>query len=142
VRVFDAMTATQLAEMSVFSAGTVRTSVSLWVADVIDTLPGAELIVGQGPDGGEIVVYSLASGSPRRLFTLPGGLERTTATSRFLAIGDLIPNMAGLELAIAQSDATVPIGIYHLTAQGAKQVLSVSAASMDTVCAIAAPALP
>jgi hypothetical protein len=138
VRIFNAMTATALGEMSVFTSGTVRTAVSLWVADVIDTLPGAEIIVGQGPDGGELAVYSFATGSARRLFTLPGVMQRTSTAPGFLAIGDLIPNMAGLEVAIAQSDATVPIGVYHLTAQEAKHLLSVSAATMDTIGAIAA----
>lgn len=142
VRVFDAMTGAQLAEISAFAAGTVRTSVSLWAADVIDSLPGAELIVGQGPDGGEIVVYSLASGSARRLFSMPDVLQRSTARAGFLAIGDLVPNMAGAEVAIAQPDAAVPIGVYHLTAQGARQLLSVTALPMGTIGAIAAPSYP
>lgn len=142
VRVFDAISGAQLAEISVFAAGSVRAAVSLWTADVIETLPGAELLVGQGPDGGEIVVYSFASGSARRLFQLPGALERRTALQRYLAVGDLIPNLAGVEVAVAQPDATIPIFVYQLTAQGTKQLLSLRDSTMGTIGAITAPTRP
>lgn len=141
VRILDGLTGSPLAEITPFTAGTLRTSVSLWVADVIDTLPGAELLIGQGTDGGAVGVYNLANGS-RPLFNLPDTPYRATSLSRFLAIGDLIPNLGGLELAIAQPDATVPVRVYHLTAQGAKHVSTVSASGMGTISAITASALP
>jgi hypothetical protein len=139
VRVLDWMTGSTLLEIIPFTAGTLRTSVSLWVADVVDTLPGAELIVGQGSDGGRIVVYNLAA-STRPLFDLPNPLQRASALSRFLAIGDLIPNLGGLEVAVAQPDTTVPVQVYHLTAQGAQQVATVNPHGMGTISAITAPA--
>lgn len=142
VRVFDAMTGTQLAELSVFSPGTVHANVSLWAADVISALAGAELIVGKGADGGDIVVYSLASGTPRRLFSLPDALRRTSALTRFLTVGDLIPNMPGLEVAIAQPDAEVPVDVYHLTATGSDRLMTVKVSGLATVGAIAAPPRP
>lgn len=142
VRVFDPLNGVQLAEISVFTPGSVRMSVSIWVDDVIDTLPGAEIIVGRGTEGGDIVVYSFSSGSARRLFSFPDALQRATAMPRFLAIGDLIPNMAGPEVAVAQNDAAVPIAVYQLTAQAAKHVMSIPTSTMGTIGAIAAPAHP
>lgn len=119
VHIFNGRTGTPLFEFTAFDPGQAPGSVELWIADVIDSLPGAELIVGQGRAGGLLRVFSLNQNTPRHIMDVPDPRHRTTSLAQYLAVGTLLPEFPGNELVVAQPDATFPLEMFRLDEQGA-----------------------
>jgi hypothetical protein len=130
VRVLDGQDGTLITEFSVFAPGTARAGVALWIGDVIDSLPGAELIVGQGATGGEVRVFSVATGVAQPLLDLPNESGRTTALARHVAIGDVVASLPGSEVIIAQEDARAPIEVFHLSEQNVRRCAVIDASTI------------
>jgi hypothetical protein len=122
VRVFDGASGRLLADFNAFAAGQAPAGVELWIADVMRTAPGAELIVGQGSAGGTIRVFSLASGTPRPILDLRASVHRTTSLPRQLTVGALMPGLPGNQIAVAQSDPRLPIEVF-VVRQGRSHLL-------------------
>lgn len=123
VRVFDGR-GRLLEEFQAFSEEA-RAGVELWIGDVVPGLPGAELLVGQGPAGGDIRIFSLESGSAYHVADVPFTL--TTSLQRHLTVADLLPGLPGPEVAVAQADSDEPIRILSFASgsgQLAAQLLS------------------
>jgi hypothetical protein len=125
VRVIDASSGGILAQFEAFAPGMVRGSPEVWVADVIASRPGAELIVGRGPTGGELRLFSVAGGTAVRLYDFPDVPERSTTLARLLAVGNIIPSLPGNEVAIAQRDARRPVAIYRVTESNASRTATI-----------------
>lgn len=125
IRVVGASSGSVLAQFEAFAPGMVRGNPEVWVADLIPNRPGAELIVGRGPTGGELRLFSLAGGTPTRLYDFPDVPERSTTRARLLATGNIIPNLPGNEVAIAQRDAQRPVAIYRVTETGASHTTTI-----------------
>lgn len=139
VRVFDSRTQRALVEFAAFPPGAAPAGVELWVGDVISNLPGAELIVGEGPSGGRLSVFTLASGVPTLVLDVPDPFDRSTTLRGHLAIGNLLPDFRGNEIAIAQADPRIPVQVFNLDADGNAPVATVQlSAGMDAVTSIAA----
>jgi len=117
VRIFDATTRSELLEFEAFPASEVPEGVELWIGDVLPDSPGSELIVGQGSAGGELRVFSLASGVPRHLLDVPDAQQRTTGLQDHVALGHFFPGRPGMHLAVGQYDAAVPVQMFSLTAE-------------------------
>jgi hypothetical protein len=118
VRVFSSKSAMPLLEFEAFEPGLAPDGVELWVADVIASRPGAELIVGQGAAGGQLRVFSLAQGIPEHILDVPDPRHRTTSLAQHLAVGVLMPDMLGDEIAVAQNDPSFPVEVFHLDESG------------------------
>jgi hypothetical protein len=139
VRVLDGRSGIPLLEFEAFSPGQAPAGVELWVGDVISSLPGAELIVGQGEAGGILRVFSVAQGVPVHVLDVPDPLHRTTSLHQHLAIGELIPELPGNEIAVAQIDPHVPVQVFHLDENGAGLIdeLAANAAAAATTETVA-----
>lgn len=111
VRIFDGNTRRPLLEFQAFP-DQVTDGVELWIGDVFPDVPGEELIVGEGSAGGGLRVFSLASGSPRHLVDVPDPQQRATCLRDHVALGQFFVDRPGLNLAVAQSDASVPVQIF------------------------------
>jgi hypothetical protein len=107
VRVFDGR-GRLITEFQAFS-GDAPAGVELWIGDVVPGLPGAELLVGKGPAGGDIQVFSLGAGTASHVADLP--LARATSLQRHLTIANLLPELPGLEVAVAQVDSDQSVQI-------------------------------
>ena len=114
VRVFDGSSRHPLLEFQAFPVGTVPFGIELWVGDVVSTVAGAELIVGQGAAGGTLRVFTLASGVPTALLDLPDPLHRPTSLWGHLAVGDVLPGVLGNEIVVAHSDPSGPLEVLNL----------------------------
>ncbi len=141
VRIIDPRTGEIALEFLAFSPGEAPDGVQLWVADVSDAYPGAEIIVGQGDSGGELRVFSIAGGKPVHVTDIPDMINRSTSLLEHIAIGELEPDMPGREIAVAQLDPSVPVQVFHV---GYDQALLVDQAqpfaddSSGTIGAVAA----
>jgi hypothetical protein len=122
VRVFDGHTATLLVEFAAFEVGQAPVGVEVWVADVIGSLPGAEVIVGQGRAGGLLRVFSITDNGVNHVLDLPDPYHRTTSLRQHLAVGALIPDFPGKQVAVAQSDLNFPVQVFSLTEDGASAI--------------------
>jgi hypothetical protein len=118
VRVFDGRNGTPLAEFAAFAAGQAPAGVEVWVADVIASLPGAEVIVGQGPAGGLLRVFSVTGTGVTHVLDLPDPYHRATSLRQHLAAGPLIPGVAGNQVAVAQADLSFPVQVFSLAGDG------------------------
>lgn len=137
VRIFDGRTQRALAEFEAFSPGMVPAGVELWIGDVMADLPGAELIVGQGPAGGSIRVFTLAAGAPTYVLSVPDPLSRTALLHGQLAIGNLLPELDGNEIALAQGDSSIPVQVFNFSTDRRHQAATLQLpADMDAVTAI------
>ena len=138
VRIFDGRTQRALAEFEAFSSGMAPAGVEVWVGDVMADLPGAELIVGQGRAGGGLRVFTLASGVPTFVLDVPNPLSRTAMQHGQLAIGNLLPELDGNEIAVAQADSSVPVQVFNFNADRNHQAAALQLpADMEAVTAIA-----
>ena len=138
VRVFDSQTQRVVAEFAAFAPGVAPAGIELWVGDVLTAFPGAELLVGEGPAGGRLSVFTVASGVPVHVLDVPDPLHRATSLHGHLAIGNLLPELDGNEIAVAQGDPRIPVEIFNLNAGLNDPAGSVQPASdMDTVTALA-----
>ena len=138
VRVFDSQTQRAVAEFEAFPQGMAPAGVELWVGDVLTAFPGAELLVGQGPAGGRVSVFTLASGVPSHVLDVPDPLDRATTLHSYLAIGNLLPDLDGNEIAVAQGDPRIPVQIFNLNTGLDDPAASVQPPSeVDTVTAVA-----
>jgi hypothetical protein len=129
VRVLDGPSAQPLIEFAAFEPGWAPIGVEVWVADVLASLPGAELLVGQGAAGGLVRVFSLARGVPEHVLDLPDPRQRTTSLGEHLTVGDLVPDLPGNEVAVAQSDPAFPVQVFRLDAAGAELIAELDSAS-------------
>ena len=129
VRVADGRTGRPLLEFVAFDSGQAPAGVEVWVADVIDSLPGAELIVSQGSAGGLVRVFSLASGAPVHVLDLPDPLHRTDSLPEHLTVGGLVPDLPGNQVAVAQSDPSVPVQVFRLAEDGTDLLAEIDASS-------------
>lgn len=123
VRIFDG-DGRLATEFRAFS-GDATAGIEVWVGDIVPALPGAELLVGQGPAGGHIRVFSVQSGNALPVTDVP--FTRTTSLQRHLTVADLLPGLPGLEVAVAQADSDQPIRILNFASgsgQLAAQLLS------------------
>jgi hypothetical protein len=141
VRVLDGRDGSIIMEFTAFPAGAAPAGVQVWVGDVIASLPGDELIVGQGAGGGTLSVFSLADGRPVHLFDIPDPLPRTSTLQRYLAIGDLLPDFSGNEIAVAQPDAGLPVQIFHLSESGALLTNEIQPADLNGESAVGCVAI-
>jgi len=114
VRLFDVRAGEPVMEFQAFMPTEAPSGVELWVADVLASAPGDELIVSQGPAGGGVRIFSLASGAPVRLNDLPDPWQRGTALRQHLAIGELLPDLPGNEIVVAQSDPRLPVEVFNM----------------------------
>lgn len=138
VRIFDGRTQQALAEFTAVPPPAAPTGVELWVGDVLSAFPGVELIVGQGPAGGDLRVFTLASGVPTHVLDVPS-LGRSTSLHSHLAIGDLLPELEGNEIAVAQGDPGMPVQVLNLDADHSNPVATVyPPAKTETITALAA----
>jgi len=138
VRIFNGRTQRALAEFEAFSPGMAPAGVEVWVGDVMADLPGAELIVGQGSAGGSLRVFTLASGVPMHVLDVPDPLSRTAILHGQLAIGNLLPDLDGNEIAVAQGDSSAPIQVFNFNADRNRQAATLPLpADMEAVTAIA-----
>lgn len=138
VRIFDSRTQRALAEFPAFPPGAAPAGVELWVGDVMTAFPGAELIVGEGPAGGRLSVFTLASGAPTHVLDVPDSLNRSTTLHGHLAIGNLLPELEGNEIALAQGDSRIPVQVFNLDADRNQPSAAVQPpADVETVTAIA-----
>jgi hypothetical protein len=138
VRVFDSQTQRVVAEFEAFAPGAAPAGVELWVGDVLTTFPGAELLVGEGPAGGRVSVFTVASGVPTHVLDVPDPLNRATSLLGHLAIGNLLPDVDGDEIAVAQGDPRIPVQVFNLNTGLNGPAASVQAPDdMDTVTAVA-----
>jgi hypothetical protein len=136
VRIFDSRTRRAVAEFQAFS-GLASSGVELWVGDVMSVFPGAELIVGEGSAGGRLSVFTLASGVPTHVLDIPDPLGRSTSLHGHLAIGNLLPEFPGNEIALAQSDSQIPVQVFNLDADPDHPTAAVQAPpDMQAVTAI------
>ena len=123
VRVVAGRTGAILQDFRAF-AGAQTVPLQLWIGDVLPGLAGPEVIVGGGPRGGSLRVFSFASGKARLVSDLPDPFGRGAVSRQLLTIGDFLPEAPGPEVAVAQSDATVPVEVYSF--QGSTPQLSAS----------------
>lgn len=130
VRIFDGRTGTMLLEFTAFERGAAPAGVELWAADVDPAFPGAELIAGQGAAGGRIRVFTLAGGIPQLVSEIPDPLHRTTSLGRLLAVGNLLPDLAGNQVVVAQTDSRVPIQVFQVNAGAALLLSSLDVSDM------------
>jgi hypothetical protein len=146
VRVFDSRSGTPLIEFAAFEAGQAPGGVEVWAADVIGARPGAEVIVGQGRAGGLLRVFSITEQGVTHVLDLPDPYHRSTSLGQHLAVGALIPDLAGNQVAVAQSDLNFPVQVFALGEEGASVIEDLgalapeagAASADDTVDAIAA----
>jgi hypothetical protein len=122
VRVFDGRTGMPLLEFAAFEAGQAPGGVEVWVADVIASLPGAEVIVGQGRAGGLLRVFSITTNGVKHVLDLPDPYHRTTSLRQHLAVGALLPDFPGNQVAVAQSDPNFPVQVFSLAGDEAPAV--------------------
>jgi hypothetical protein len=120
-----------LLEFTAFERGAAPAGVELWAADVDAAFPGAELIAGQGSAGGRIRVFTIAAGRPRLVVEIPDPLHRSTSLDRLLAVGNLLPDLAGNQVVVAQTDSRVPIQVFQVNAGNADLLTSVDVSGMD-----------
>ncbi|MBI4516661.1 MAG: hypothetical protein HY699_12690 [Deltaproteobacteria bacterium] len=118
VRIFASSAQTPALEVQAFAPGEAPAGVEVWVADVIASQPGAELIVGQGSTGGTIRVLSLASGGAQQLLELPDPQSRASSLRAHLAVGALMPDLSHNVLAVAQADPSAPVQVFDLDSGG------------------------
>ena len=138
VRIFDGRTQRALAEFEAFSPGMAPGGVELWIGDVIADLPGAELIVGQGPAGGSLRIFTVAFGVPTYVLSVPDPLSRTAILHGQLATGNLLPDLDGNEIALAQGDSSIPVQVFNFNADRNHQAATLQLpAEMEAVTAIA-----
>jgi hypothetical protein len=138
VRIFDGRTQRALAEFEAFSPGMAPAGVELWVGDVMADPPGAELIVGQGSAGGSLRVFTLASGVPMYALDVPDPLSRTAILHGQLAIGNLLPELDGNEIAVAHGASSAPVQVFNFNADRNHQAATLQLpADMEAVTAIA-----
>ena len=138
VRIFDGRTQRALAEFEAFSPGMAPAGVELWVGDLVADLPGAELVVGQGSAGGALRIFTLASGVPTFVLDVPDPLSRTAILHGQFAIGNLLPELDGNEIAVAQGNSKAPIQVFNFNADRNHQVATLQPpAEMEAVTAIA-----
>jgi len=137
IRIVNGGTGTILFEFTPFASPSASAGIELWIGDVVASLAGSELIIGQGGAGGQLRVFSLARGVPRPLFDLPDSPARQTTLARHLAIGDLVANLPGNEVAVAQPGARV-VEVFHLDEHGANRCATVDTSDLtETIGAIA-----
>lgn len=91
VRVLDGR-GVPLLEFQAFAAGQAPNGVDLWVADVIPTRPGAELILGQGDTDGPLRVFSIAQGVPTHVMDVSDRMQLATSMWPQLAARELSAN--------------------------------------------------
>jgi hypothetical protein len=138
VRIFEGYTQRAVAEFEAFAPGAAPAGVELWVGDVMADLPGAELIVGQGTAGGRLRVFTLASGVPTFVLDVPDPRSRTAVLQGQLAIGNLLPELDGNEIAVAQGDSNIPVQVFNFNADRNHQAATLQLpADMEAVTAIA-----
>lgn len=137
VRVFDGATGTPIVEFAAFGPDRAPFGVEVWVADVIGSLPGKELIVGQGRAGGTIEVFSVTEQQVRHVIDIPDLYHRKTSLPQQLAIGALIPDLPGNQVAVAQGDPTFPVQVFSLTEDGASTIGEIDALSGEAGAASA-----
>jgi hypothetical protein len=130
VRIFDGRTGTMLLEFEAFERGEAPAGVELWAADVDPAFPGAELIAGQGSGGGRIRVFTIAGGLPRLVVEIPDPLHRSTSLGRLLAVGNLLPDLTGNQVVVAQTDSRVPIQVFQVNAGDALLLSSLDVSDM------------
>lgn len=116
VRVLDGRTGQILVEFETFDPGEAAAGVELWVADVIPGLPGAELIAAAN---GKLRVFSLAGGTPQHVLDLANPVLNTTNLRGLLAVGQLLPDAPGNEVALATTDPGQPVQVFNLDESGA-----------------------
>jgi hypothetical protein len=92
--------------------------VELWIASLTGSLPGAELIVGQGSAGGLLRIFRVADGVPTHLLDVPDPRHRTTSLPRQLAVGSLLLDMPGDQLAVVQPDPGFPLQMFYYDTAG------------------------
>jgi len=81
---------------------------------VLATSRGDELIVSQGPAGGGVRIFSLASGAPVQLIALPDPGHRGTSLRQHLAVGELLPDLPGNEIVVAQGEPHLPVEVFNM----------------------------
>lgn len=138
VRVFDGRSGTPVMEFAAFEAGQAAAGVEVWVADVIGSLPGAEVIVGQGRAGGVLRVFSVTDDGANHVLDVPDPYHRTTSLRQHLAVGALLPDFPGYQLALAQSDPSFPVQVFVLAEDGASTIDDFSALAPDEASAAGA----
>jgi hypothetical protein len=116
VRVLDGRSGQMLLELEAFEPGQAVAGVDLWVADVIPELPGAELIVASS---GKVRVFSLSGGVPRHVFDLIDSSRGTASLRGLLAVGQLVPDAPGNQVAVAATDPHQPVQVFHFDENGA-----------------------
>jgi len=119
VRVFDGRTGRSLLQLAAFAPGQAPAGVEMWIAPLMGSLPGAELIVGQGSAGGLLRVSRVVEGVPTHLLDVPDPRHRATSLPRQLAVGSLLLDMPGDQLAVVQSDPGFPLQIFYCNTDGA-----------------------
>jgi hypothetical protein len=137
VRVFDGRSGTPVMEFAAFEAGQAPAGVEVWVADVIGSLPGAEVIVGQGRAGGVLRVFSVTDDGANHVLDVPDPYHRSTSLRQRLAVGALIPDLAGNQVAVAQSDLNFPVQVFALAEEGASTIEDLSALAPEAGAASA-----
>ena len=135
VRVFDGRSGTPVVEFAAFEAGQAPAGVEVWVADVIGALPGAEVIVGQGQAGGLVRVFSVTDDGAKHVLDVPDPYHRTTSLPQLLAVGALLSDFPGYQLALAQSDPSFPVQLFSLNADGTSVAEDLSALAPDAASA-------
>jgi len=75
VRVLDGDSGTPLLEFDAFDAEPPPAKITLWIGDAIPTLPGAEVIVGQGESDTPLRVFSIVHGVPVHVLDVPNLLS-------------------------------------------------------------------
>ena len=135
VRVFDGRSGTPLVEFAAFAAGQAPAGVEVWVADVIGSLPGAEVIVGQGRAGGLLRVFSVTGTGVTHVLDVPDPYHRSTSLRQHLAVGALIPDIAGNQVAVAQSDLSFPVQVFSLAEEGASVIEDLGALAPEASAA-------
>jgi len=136
--VFDGRSGTPVMEFAAFAVGQAPAGVEVWVADVIGSLPGAEVIVGQGRAGGVLRVFSITDDGANHVLDVPDPYHRTTSLRQHLAVGALIPDFPGYQLALAQSDPSFPVQVFVLAEDGASTIDDFSALAPDEASAAGA----
>jgi hypothetical protein len=116
-----------LLEFVSLEEGLAPTGVTVWVADVIGSLPGAEVIVGQGRAGGLLRVFSITDTAVNHVLDVPDPAQRLSSLRQHLAIGALIPDLPGNQVAVAQPDLNFPVQVFSLAEDGASVIAALGA---------------
>ena len=82
-------------------------------------------------------MFSVTDDGANHVLDVPDPYHRSTSLRQRLAVGALIPDLAGNQVAVAQSDLNFPVQVFALAEEGASTIEDLSALAPEAGAASA-----